>query len=213
MLIFSTGIKITEVEYRCLLHVTPDPEQWLRDVLAEKVVSRREALIEEWRPKLFVDPNITTLPADRDALVRLIMDHSDYRTRLQSDAEQVPSVVPSRYNIARFEGRSREGQDFRRPERDPSVATITLFPSGIDILDADANCIMAYVQDLDDWVLGALLGHINRGKKKMIAQYQPMLMADPDVTDFPADEGGLIAMIVTRSDYLTIPEQIRTTAA
>jgi hypothetical protein len=48
---------------------------------------------------------------------------------------------------------------------------------------------------------GAVLGRINKGKKKMLAQYHPIIMADPSVTTMPATEDGLINMIVARSDY------------
>ena len=79
---------------------------------------------------------------------------------------------------------------------------MTLFASGIDLTDTDTNCILAYVQDLSDWAIGALMGQINRGKKKMIAQYEPIIRADPAVTTMPATEDGLITMIVARSDYV-----------
>jgi len=78
---------------------------------------------------------------------------------------------------------------------------VTLFPSGIDLADVDVNCIMAFVQDLDNWVIGALMGQINRGKKKMISQYHPIIMADPSVPTTPATEDGLITMILARDDY------------
>ena len=71
----------------------------------------------------------------------------------------------------------------------------------MDLIDEDCHCILAYVQDLDDWVLGALLGQINRGKKRMIKEYHPIIMDDPNVTIMPATEDELIAMIVARDDY------------
>ena len=52
-----------------------------------------------------------------------------------------------------------------------------------------------------DRVIGALMGQVNRGKKKMIAQYHPIIMADSSVTTMPATEDGLITMILARSDY------------
>jgi hypothetical protein len=130
------------------------------------------------------------------------MARSDYKTRLQQDAAQDPPVAPDRLNTAKFEGTSRAGKTVRRPDRVPGDATMTLFASGIDLTDTDVNCILAYVQDLDDWVLGALLGQINRGKKLMISKYEPIIRADPSVTTMPATEDGLIAMIVARSDYV-----------
>lgn len=155
MILFATGIQITQAEHLALLHLTESPEGWLRDTIAEKANLRREALIDEWRPRLFADPSATSFPADSDALAQLIISRPDYKSRAQGDAERVPPQVPSRHNIQRYEAQARTG------------ATVTMFPTGIDIPDLDRDCILAYVQDLDDWVLGALLGNINRGKKKL----------------------------------------------
>jgi len=189
MIIFIGGITITEIEHKCLLYLGSDPEEWLQNTLAEKAATRQNALIDEWRTKLFADPAVTELPANNHELCNLIMARDDYKTRLQQDAEQDPPEVMRRNNIARFEDTSRVGP------------TITLFPSGIDVTDLDVDCILAYVQDLDDWVIGALLGHINKGKKLMLREWQPIIMADSSVTTMPATEYGLIEMIVSRDDY------------
>jgi hypothetical protein len=189
MIIFAGGITITDTEQRCLLHIVADPETWLLAVTTEKAKLRREALIAEWRPRLFADESVTELPADDEALCTLIMGRDDYKTRLQQDAALDPPEFSARTNVARHAAIDRSG------------TTTTLFADGLDVTDLDVNCIMAYIQDLDDWVLGALLGQINRGKKKMIAQYHPIILADPSVTTMPATEDGLINMIVARSDY------------
>ena len=201
MVIFSTGIKITYVENKSLLQIVANPEEWLLAVITEKTKGRKNALIKEWQPKLFADPAVTELPASDDEMCALIMARSDYKTRLQKDAAQDPPVPLDKHATDKFEGTSRVGKNVRRLDRNPSDATVTLFPSGIDLADVDVNCIMAFVQDLDNWVIGALMGQINRGKKKMINQYHPIIMADPDVTTMPATEEGLISMIVTRDDY------------
>jgi hypothetical protein len=48
------------------------------------------------------------------------------------------------------------------------------------------------------------MGQVNRGKKKMIRQYHPIIMADSSVTTMPATEDGLITMILARSDYQSL---------
>jgi len=201
MPIFSEGIKITDVEHKCLLHIESEPEQWLRDTITEKARLRREALINEWRPRLFADASVTELPASDDELCALIMARDDYKTRLQRDAAQDPPEALYKHATAKFEGTSRVGLTVRRPDRVPGDATVTLFASGIDLSDVDTNCILAYVQDLDDWVIGALMGQVNRGKKKMIAKYEPIIRADASVTTMPGTEDGLITMILARADY------------
>ena len=201
MILFPTGIQITEVERNCLFHVESDPEQWLRDTIVEKARLRRDALISEWRPRLFADASVTELPASDDELCALIMARDDYKTRLQQDAAQDPPVPLSKHATAKFEGTSRVGLTVRRPDRVPGDATVTLFAGGLDLSDTDTNCILAYVQDLEDWAIGAVLGMVNRGKKKMLAKYEPIIRADPSVTTMPATEDGLITMILARSDY------------
>ena len=201
MIIFSDGIKITTTEQACLLHIVPDPEAWLIAAITEKARLRRDALINEWRPRLYADDSVTELPASDDEMCALIMARDDYKTRLQQDAAQDPPLALYKHATAKFNGTSRAGMTVRRPDRIPGDATVTLFASGIDLSDTDTNCIMAYVQDLGDWVIGALMGQVNRGKKKMIAQYHPIIMADSSVTTMPATEDGLITMILARSDY------------
>jgi hypothetical protein len=201
MIIFPTGIAITDTENKSLLHMVADPQAWLLAVITEKARLRREALIAEWRPRLFADSSVTELPADSEALCDLIMARDDYKTRLQQDAAQDPPVALYKHATAKFEGTSRAGKTVRRPDRVPGDATVTLCASGIDLTDIDSKCILAHVQDISDWVIGALMGQVNRGKKKMIAQYEPIIRADPAVTTMPATEDGLINMIVARSDY------------
>jgi hypothetical protein len=201
MILFPTGIQITEVERNCLFHVESDPEQWLRDTVVEKARLRRDALISEWRPRLFADASVTELPASDDELCALIMARDDYKTRLQQDAAQDPPLPLYKHATAKFEGTSRVGKVVKRPDRVPGDATVTLFASGIDLSDVDTNCILAYVQDIPDWAIGALMGQVNRGKKKMISKYHPIILADASVTVMPGTEDGLITMILARSDY------------
>ena len=201
MIIFTNGIAITDIENKSLLHIVSDSEAWLLASVLAKAESRRDALIKEWEPRLFNDPSVTELPADAHELCDLIMARSDYKTRLQQDAAQDVPVPLDKHNIAKFEGTSRVGLTVKRPDRVPSDATVTLFASGINLTDIDANCILAYIQDIPDWLIGALMGMVNRGKKKMISKYHPIIMADSSVTTMPGTEDGLITMILARSDY------------
>ena len=201
MIIFPTGIAITDTEHKSLLHIVSDPEAWLIATITEKARNRRDALINEWLPRLYADASVTELPASDDEMCALIMARSDYKTRLQKDAAADPSMTLVKHATAKFEGTSRVGKVVKRPDRVPGDATVTLFASGIDLSDVDTNCILAYVQDIPDWAIGALMGQVNRGKKRMLAAYHPILMADSSVTTMPATEEGLINMIIARDDY------------
>ena len=189
MIIFSSGIVLTANENSTLLHMVPDAEAWISSMVAEKARLRRDALIQEWRPTLYADDSVTELPADSDDLATLILARSDYRTRVQKDAAEDPVVATSTTHKDSYDAVSRSG------------STVTLFSSGITIPDLSGNCILAYVQNLEEWVYGALMGQVNRGKKKMIAKYHPIIMDDDSVSTMPATEAGLITMILARADY------------
>lgn len=195
MKLFRSGIRITEIEHQCLIYTVTDAESWLTGIIADKVSARRDALIAEYRPKLFADQTIAELPADDHDLAAFIIGREDFKTRSERDAAQKPPIFPQKHNIAKFEGRSRVGLETRRPERVPREASIKLFPGGIDISDTDAGCVLYYVQNLEDWVIGALLGQINRGRKKLITEYHPVVMGNPDIKTIPATEIGLLTAI------------------
>jgi|TARA_B100001778_G_scaffold28394_1_gene20716 hypothetical protein len=60
--------------------------------------------------------------------------------------------------------------------------------------------------DIQDWVIKALNGKIAACKKRMLAQWLPIIYADDSVTSIPANEDDLIALIVARDDYKTRKE-------
>ena len=189
MLIHSSGIVLTANENSCLLHMVSDAETWVIGTIVEKARLRRDALITNWRSTLYADESVTELPADADDLATLILARSDYRTRAQKDAvaDPVEAIITTQRD--KYASVTRSG------------STVTLFSSGITIADLSANCVLAYVQNLEEWVIGAVMGQVNRGKKKMISEYHPIIMDDSSVITMPATEDGLITMILARSDY------------
>jgi hypothetical protein len=192
MIIFASGIVLTAHENSCLLHVVSDVEAWVMSEITAKAKLRRDALINEWQPILYADSSVTELPADADDLATLILARSDYRTRLEKDAAMTPPELVITLNKDAYDAVTRSG------------STLTLFSSGITIADLSGNCILSSVQNLEEWVYGALLGMVNRGKKKMITQYHPIIMDDASVTTMPATEDGLITMILARADYKSL---------
>ena len=188
MIIYSSGIVITENENKALLHLLSDPEAAIRAAVAENIVHWKEALIAEWRNTLLADDSVTSLPASIDGQVELILARSDYKTRLQRDAV-APAEPESTHNRDRYAATSRSG------------TTVTLFASGITIADLDGNALLAYMQNLEEFVMGALLGHINRGTKRIITTWEPILIADETVTSLPATKDAWIETVTASADY------------
>lgn len=76
-----------------------------------------------------------------------------------------------------------------------------LYPSGKTISNRKEKCLKNDLLDIKDWVDKAIEGKINNCKKRMINEWMPKLMADPNVTEIPANEDALIDFITARPDY------------
>ena len=195
MIIFPTGINLTLNDVAVIKHREGDVEAWVLRALQEKIRARKEALLAEWIPRLLSDPNVTTIPGSEADILAVIFAHPDYQDRVTSDPDGLAQYT--RWPATR--------------------GSVKLFPTGINIDDLDAKCLLSSIFDIEDWVRRGVIGRrpnkipigaINRGKKKMIQQYLPVLLADPAVATLPATEDELIAMITARSEYKTLPAQI-----
>ncbi len=72
----------------------------------------------------------------------------------------------------------------------------------VNISRAEEACLRNDLMDIEDWVQKAVRGKINQCRKRFIREWQPKLMADPNVTDMPADEQRFIDAVLSRDDYM-----------
>ena len=189
MIIFPSGLLVTQTEYKCMQHIEVDPEQSMRDTWDENVILYRDKMIDRWQPALLADSDVTELPAEPEALAAVILGRSDYKTRAQRNAAQANLPSFEALNTARYDAVDRSG------------TTTTLFEDGVDLSSTSVSYILDRHEDIDDLFHGAVLGRINKGKKKMLAKYHPIILADASVTTMPGTEDGLITMILAQSDY------------
>ena len=208
MKLFPSGVVFKNTEHLCLLHMASDIEQWLLNEISRKANTRRDAMIDRWRPVFFADPAVKTIPTDKKEFVANILARPEYRNRTQVDAEhtlpqagggpRTPKPVTNKAkNKAKYDAQPR------------TTDTVTLYQgAGLTISDADRDTMLDDLFDLEDWVLGALLGKANKGKLEMFKEWKDKLEADPNVTEIPANDDDLILMITARPDYMTLPAQI-----
>ena len=76
-----------------------------------------------------------------------------------------------------------------------------LLPGGYEISTADLRCLSNDLLDVEAWVTGAIAGKVAACKSRLLDEWYPRLLADPDVPVIPGDEAALIALITRRSDY------------
>lgn len=77
----------------------------------------------------------------------------------------------------------------------------TILPQGIEITETEEKVLKNDLFDIEQWIRDAIKGKINNCKKRMIREWHPRLMADPEVLTIPANEEDIINMITARLDY------------
>ena len=77
----------------------------------------------------------------------------------------------------------------------------------VEINDTDLLALNNDLLDVDGWIQGAVDGKINNCRKRMIAEWQPILFNDPTVTSIPATQDEFITAVVAREDYKNRAEQ------
>lgn len=58
----------------------------IKYVITHKIKQCEKRLMDEWVPELLNDPTVDTLPADRDMLIRKILNMPNYKNKKQRDA-------------------------------------------------------------------------------------------------------------------------------
>ncbi len=71
----------------------------------------------------------------------------------------------------------------------------------INISDTEEACLKNDLLDINVWMQAAVRGKIAKCRKRLIREWYPKLMADPAVTDMPADEERFIKTVLARPDY------------
>ena len=62
-------ITLTEAEAKALAHVANDPVEWANNVVKERARLAMEDIFANEVQQMLADPTVTTIPADREAVV------------------------------------------------------------------------------------------------------------------------------------------------
>lgn len=71
----------------------------------------------------------------------------------------------------------------------------------INLSDDDLAVLQHDLVDPAEWIQQAVNSKVHKCRSRLINQELPKLIADPDVSDIPADESQLVKAIRTRPDY------------
>lgn len=71
----------------------------------------------------------------------------------------------------------------------------------MEISVTDLKCLKNDLLDPEEWFVKALTGKINKCKKRLIRQWYPILMKDPEVISIPGNEEEFLNFVFSHPDY------------
>ena len=78
----------TDAELNGLHNALKSPADWVDEAIIGKITNCSKRMEREWMPKLQADPDVSSIPADRDALIALVLTRDDYKNRAARDAAE-----------------------------------------------------------------------------------------------------------------------------
>ena len=83
-------VTITAADETALDNDLLDKDAWIQAAVVGKVANCKKRMINEWRPIIFADDSVATIPANDDDFIALVVARDDYKTRAERDAESTP---------------------------------------------------------------------------------------------------------------------------
>ena len=77
---------LTTTEESVLKNDLLDIQEWVNGAIDGKVNSCKKRMIAEWTPKLMADDSVSSIPANEDELIAMILARDDYKNRTERDA-------------------------------------------------------------------------------------------------------------------------------
>jgi len=72
---------ISDTDEKILLNDVYDIDEWIKFAIAGKINNCWNRFEQEWTPKLMDDPNVESIPANKDLYVEMVTSRSDYQNR------------------------------------------------------------------------------------------------------------------------------------
>ena len=80
-------ITITDTDIALLKDNLIDIQLWLEGAVRGKTNNCWNRFKKEWTQKLMDDPNIESIPANKEGLVKAVLTRNDYKNKLEKEEE------------------------------------------------------------------------------------------------------------------------------
>ena len=84
----NVSYTISNTDEKILLNNILDIQEWVDGAIVGKINECWKRLEQEWTPKLMDDPNVESIPANKDLYVEMVTSRSDYQNRSQRPEEE-----------------------------------------------------------------------------------------------------------------------------
>jgi hypothetical protein len=85
-------VEINETDGSALSNDLVDINDWIQNAVIGKINSCKKRMIQEWQPKLFDDPSVTTIPAADDEFIKLVVARDDYKDATERYEEKKKKI-------------------------------------------------------------------------------------------------------------------------
>jgi len=83
-------VTITDADETALDNDLLDKDAWIQAAVVGKINNCKKRMINTWRPIIFADESVASIPANDDDFIALVVARDDYKTRAERDAESTP---------------------------------------------------------------------------------------------------------------------------
>jgi len=80
-------VTITDADETALDNDLLDKDAWIQAAVVGKINNCKKRMINTWRPIIFADESVASIPANDDDFIALVVARDDYKTRAERDAE------------------------------------------------------------------------------------------------------------------------------
>ena len=94
----SISIELSDVEHKALSHVTVSPREWVENAAKVRAQIAIEDIYKKEVERMMADPNITSIPADKNLIVMsanilTAAEKNEQQAALDATAQVAPPVI------------------------------------------------------------------------------------------------------------------------
>lgn len=84
----TLSVELTDLEYAALAHIAVDPHDWFQDMVKLRCKNTIAEIANHKIQEMIADPAVTSIPADKEAIVANLVETGNLKSLAQMTAEE-----------------------------------------------------------------------------------------------------------------------------